>query len=129
MGLVAHPVFKTGRAEQPSAWKVRFLRRSAGGKWAVMGSFEGFVVRRRAAKRERMKADYLIEPTNSRERRKQRRAERWLVYDTLGLKASSLEDTRELADDARERWREWRAVQRGERPRRPAAPPPGAPPR
>jgi hypothetical protein len=28
MGLVAHPVFKTGRAEQPSAWKVRFLRRS-----------------------------------------------------------------------------------------------------
>src|SRR5919198_5857139 len=103
MGLVAHPVFKTGRAEQPSAWKVRFLRRS------VMGTFEGFVVRRRAAKRERMKADFLIEPTNSRERRKQRRAERWLVYDTLGLKASSLEDTRELADDARERWREWRA--------------------
>src|SRR5919199_3763537 len=28
MGLVAHPVFKTARAEQPSAWKVRFLRRS-----------------------------------------------------------------------------------------------------
>ena len=25
---MAHPVFKTGRAEQPSAWKVRFLRRS-----------------------------------------------------------------------------------------------------
>ena len=32
MGLVAHPVFKTGRAEQPSAWKVRFLRRSVEGK-------------------------------------------------------------------------------------------------
>jgi hypothetical protein len=31
MGLVAHPVFKTGRAEQPSAWKVRFLRRSVRG--------------------------------------------------------------------------------------------------
>jgi hypothetical protein len=27
-GLVAHPVFKTGRAGQPPAWKVRFLRRS-----------------------------------------------------------------------------------------------------
>src|SRR3954453_20774380 len=27
-GLVAHPVFKTGRAWQPHAWKVRFLRRS-----------------------------------------------------------------------------------------------------
>jgi hypothetical protein len=26
-GLVAHPVFKTGRAGQPPAWKVRFLRR------------------------------------------------------------------------------------------------------
>jgi hypothetical protein len=24
---VAHPVFKTGRAGQPPAWKVRFLRR------------------------------------------------------------------------------------------------------
>ena len=29
-GLVAHPVFKTGRAEQPSAWMVRFHRRSVG---------------------------------------------------------------------------------------------------
>jgi predicted enzyme related to lactoylglutathione lyase len=27
---VAHPVFKTGRAEQPSAWMVRFHRRSVG---------------------------------------------------------------------------------------------------
>jgi hypothetical protein len=94
----------------------------------VMGTFEGFVVRRRAAKRERMKADFLIEPTNSRERRKQRRAERWLVYDTLGLKASSLEDTRGLADDVREHWREWRAVQLGQRPKPRAAQPPDAPP-
>ncbi len=30
-GLVAHPVFKTGRAGQPPAWKVRFLRRVATG--------------------------------------------------------------------------------------------------
>src|SRR3954470_1716752 len=27
-GLVAHPVFKTGRPVQPTGWKVRFLRRS-----------------------------------------------------------------------------------------------------
>ena len=27
---MAHPVFKTGRAWQPHAWKVRFLRRSVG---------------------------------------------------------------------------------------------------
>ena len=43
MGLVAHPVFKTGRAEQPSAWKVRFLRRSvavasAAWRWRVRGA-------------------------------------------------------------------------------------------
>src|SRR5579864_7443186 len=30
-GLVAHPVFKTGRAGQPPAWKVRFLRRVVAG--------------------------------------------------------------------------------------------------
>jgi hypothetical protein len=35
MGLVAHPVFKTGRAEQPSAWKVRFLRRSVAEVWRI----------------------------------------------------------------------------------------------
>jgi len=29
-GLVARPVFKTGRASQPGAWKVRFLRRFVG---------------------------------------------------------------------------------------------------
>jgi hypothetical protein len=29
---VAHPVFKTGRAEQPSAWMVRFHRRSVGAR-------------------------------------------------------------------------------------------------
>ena len=29
-GLVADPVFKTGRASQPGAWKVRFLRRLVG---------------------------------------------------------------------------------------------------
>src|SRR4051812_12723227 len=28
-GLVAHPVFKTGRPVQPTGWKVRFLRCSA----------------------------------------------------------------------------------------------------
>src|SRR4029079_1716426 len=28
-GLVAHPAFKAGRAVQPTAWKVRFLRRLA----------------------------------------------------------------------------------------------------
>jgi undecaprenyl-diphosphatase len=34
---VAHPVFKTGRAEQPSAWKVRFLRRSVKAALAKVG--------------------------------------------------------------------------------------------
>jgi hypothetical protein len=65
--------------------------------------------RRHAAKLERMKADYLIEPTNRFERWRQQRAERWLVYDSLGIIASSLEDTRKATDDMRQRWREWRA--------------------
>jgi hypothetical protein len=69
---------------------------------------------RHAAKRERMKADYLIEPTSFLERWRQRRAERWLVTDALGILATSLEDTRKESDEARQRWREWRAAQRGE---------------
>jgi hypothetical protein len=62
-----------------------------------------------------MKADYLLEPTTLRERWKQRRAERWLVDDSMGLRASSLEDTRNQAREVRERWREWRATQLEER--------------
>jgi hypothetical protein len=67
--------------------------------------------KRHAAKLERMKADYLIEPTSFFERRRQRRAERWLVTDAMGSRASSLEDTREQSDEARKQWREWRAAQ------------------
>lgn len=33
-GLVARPVFKTGRASQPGAWKVRFLRRFVAACWS-----------------------------------------------------------------------------------------------
>ena len=36
-GLVAHPVFKTGRAGQPPAWKVRFLRRVVAGNHGFVG--------------------------------------------------------------------------------------------
>jgi hypothetical protein len=78
-----------------------------------------YVGKRHAAKLERMKADYLIEPTSFRERWKHRRAERWLVNDSLGIVATSLLDTRELANDARERWRRWRAMElRGRFPAR-----------
>jgi 2-hydroxychromene-2-carboxylate isomerase len=35
---VAHPVFKTGRAGQPPAWKVRFLRRSVAAKRQAVAS-------------------------------------------------------------------------------------------
>ena len=67
--------------------------------------------KRHDAKRERMKADYLIEPANALERWRQRRAERWLVYDSLGLAASSLIDTRKHTSEMRDRWRQWRAAQ------------------
>jgi hypothetical protein len=36
---VTHPVFKTGRAEQPSAWMVRFHRRSVGRKACTAATF------------------------------------------------------------------------------------------
>jgi hypothetical protein len=39
-GLVAHPVFKTGRAGQPLAWKVRFLRRVVAASVRYSGSVE-----------------------------------------------------------------------------------------
>jgi hypothetical protein len=69
--------------------------------------------KRHAAKVKRMKADYLTEPRTRRERWKQRRAERWLVYDSIGSRATSLADTREYVDAMRERWRRWRAAQLG----------------
>jgi hypothetical protein len=69
---------------------------------------------RLAARLERMKADYLIEPTNLLERWKQRRAERWLVNFSVGRLASSLEDTRPQAAAARAKWRLWRAGQLGD---------------
>jgi hypothetical protein len=78
-----------------------------------MPSFANRFATRRAARRERMKADYLIEPATTRERWRVRRAERWLVYDSLGGWATSLEDSRERADEARAKWRHWRAVQLG----------------
>jgi hypothetical protein len=68
-----------------------------------------WIDRRHAAKLERMKASYLIEPANRFERWRHKRAERWLVYNSLGLLASSLLDTRKDADAMRRRWREWRA--------------------
>jgi hypothetical protein len=71
--------------------------------------------KRHAAKRDRIKADYLVEPTNLLGRWKQRRAERWLVNDSVGRVGSSLEDSREIADEARRRWRQWRAEQLGGR--------------
>ena len=36
---MAHPVFKTGRAGQPPAWKVRFLRRVVAGESSVCSGF------------------------------------------------------------------------------------------
>ena len=36
-GLVAHPVFKTGRPWQPHGWMVRFHRRSVAGSAAPQG--------------------------------------------------------------------------------------------
>jgi hypothetical protein len=73
----------------------------------------GFKGKRHAAKRERMMAAYLAQPTSRRERWRQRRAESWLVNDSLGLAASSLHDTREQQAEMRERWRAWRAEQLG----------------
>jgi hypothetical protein len=69
---------------------------------------------REKAKLERMKADYLMEPTNLVERVKQRRAERWLVNYAVGPVGSTLYDTRKLSDKARSRWRLWRAAKRGD---------------
>jgi hypothetical protein len=64
----------------------------------------------------RMKADYVIEPTNLVERFKQRRAERWLVQFSVGSIASTLYDTRPQSEAARAKWRLWRAVTRGDEP-------------
>ena len=71
--------------------------------------------KRHAAKRERMKAAYLIEPANLLGRWKQRRAERWLVQDSIGLVGTSLEDSRAIRDEVRRRWRQWRAEELGGR--------------
>jgi len=65
---------------------------------------------------KRMKADFVIEPTNLAERFKQRRAERWLVRFSVGSIASTLYDTRPQSQAAREKWRLWRAVTRGDAP-------------
>jgi len=58
-------------------------------------------------------AAYLVEPKSRRERWRQRRAESWLVADSLGLAASSLHDTREQDAEMRRRWRRWRAEELG----------------
>lgn len=73
----------------------------------------GFHGRRHAAKRERMMAVYLLDASGRLGRWRQRRAESWLVHDSLGLASSSLHDTREQETAMRERWRAWRAEQPG----------------
>jgi len=70
--------------------------------------FEG---KRHQAKLQRMKAAYLIEPGSVLERWKQRRAERWLIADSMGPAGTSLHDTREHQAALREQWRQWRAAQ------------------
>lgn len=69
---------------------------------------------RQAAKLQRMKAEYLMVPTNLLERWKQRRAESWLVRYSVGPIASTLYDTRKLAAGERSKWRLWRAAKHGD---------------
>jgi hypothetical protein len=66
-----------------------------------------------AAKREQMMAAYVSEPRTVLGRWKQRRAESWLVNDSIGPAATSLHDTREQEAAMRERWRQWRAARLG----------------
>jgi hypothetical protein len=73
----------------------------------------GFHGRRHDSKRERMMVVYLLDPSGWLGRWRQRRAESWLVHDSLGLAASSLYDTRPQEAEMRERWRRWRAEQLG----------------
>ena len=69
---------------------------------------------RQKAKLERMKAEYLMVPTNVLERWRQRRAESWLVHYSVGPIASTLYDTRKLAAKERSKWRLWRAAKHGD---------------
>jgi hypothetical protein len=75
-----------------------------------------FTGKQNEAKRQRMMAAYLVEPSGWLGRWKQRRAERWLVADSMGPAGTSLYDTRKQQDEIRERWRQWRAAELGKTP-------------